>query len=353
MWTTRSLSPAFYYLFFSGEQEQQQRFFRELHFISIAILTFGLACWIVTFSVTQHRASLDYANAALAGTGMLIGLVLTRYAKSLQAIIVSGTISVLFISFGFRVLMLGTEDPAFWVLPLGVMITLTTAPIFSGIAYYLGVSLCVWAMLGLGQFPVHAGQADQHWPVLAVTISVIIGLALNIYFLVLRIHNYRSQRELATMAYKDGLTGLNNRRMFTQSARVLQHTARTPAYFLMIDIDDFKQINDVYGHDVGDEVLKKIAGVIAELSGEHLCGRLGGEEFAVIYQGEKNAACAFAAQLVDSVEAAFVPERKVSVSIGVAELLKEVDLSHSYRRADESLYLAKKNGKNRYVLNAA
>jgi PleD family two-component response regulator len=64
----------------------------------------------------------------------------------------------------------------------------------------------------------------------------------------------------------------------------------------------------------------------------------GGEEFAVIYQGEKQAACDFAARLVDSVEAAFEPERKVSVSIGVAELLKEVDLSHSYRRADESLY---------------
>ena len=353
MWTSRSLSPAFYYLFFSGEREQQQRFFKELHFISIAILTFGLASWIVTFSVAQHRATINMTHAALAVMGMLLGLVLTRYARSLQAIIVSGTISVLFISFGFRVLILGTEDPAFWVLPLGVMITLTTAPIFSGIAYYLSVSLCVWAMLGLGQFPVHAGQVDQHWPMLAVTISVIIGLALNIYFLVLRIHNYRAQRELATMAYKDGLTGLNNRRMFTQSARVLQRTARTPAYFLMIDIDDFKQINDVHGHDVGDEVLKKIADVIAGLSGEHLCGRLGGEEFAVIYQGEKHAACAFAAQLVDSVEAAFVPERKVSVSIGVAELIKEADLSHSYRRADESLYQAKKSGKNRYVLNAA
>ena len=353
MFTSRNLSPALYYLFFSGEPAQQQRFFKELHFISIAILTFGLACWLVTFSLALSRASLDHAQAALGVTGMLVGLLLTVYARSLQAIIVSGSISVLFIAFGFRVLILGTEDPAFWVLPLGVMITLTTAPIFSGIVYYLGVSLGVWVIVGLGQFPVHAGQADQHWPVLAVTISVIIGLALNIYFLVLRIHNYRSQRELATMAYKDGLTGLNNRRMFTQSARILQRTAHTSAYFLMIDIDDFKQINDVYGHDVGDEVLKKIADVIAGLCGEHLCGRLGGEEFAIIYLGEKTAACAFAAQLVDSVEAAFVPERKVSVSIGMAEMLQETDLSHSYRRADESLYQAKKSGKNRYVLNAA
>ncbi|MGK5020940.1 hypothetical protein [Janthinobacterium lividum] len=75
---------------------------------------------------------------------------------------------------------------------------------------------------------------DQHWPLLAVTISVMIGLALNIYFLVLRIHNYRSQRALATMAYKDGLTGLNNWRMFTKSARIPQPTTHTPAYFLMM-----------------------------------------------------------------------------------------------------------------------
>jgi Cu/Ag efflux pump CusA len=117
MFTSRSLSPAFYYLFFSGEPEQQQRFFKELHFISIAILTFGLACWLVTFSLTLPRATLDYAHAALGVTGMLVGLVLTVYARSLQAIIASGTISVLFIGFSFRVLMLGTEDPAFWVLP--------------------------------------------------------------------------------------------------------------------------------------------------------------------------------------------------------------------------------------------
>ncbi len=143
MFTTRSLSPALYYLFFLGEPEQQQRFFKELHFISITILTFGMACWLVTFSLTLPRTPIDPAQAEMALAGMLVGLLLTKYAKSLHTTIACGTVSVLFISFGFRVLMLGTEEPAFWVLPLGVMITLTTAPIFSGIAYYLGVSLCV------------------------------------------------------------------------------------------------------------------------------------------------------------------------------------------------------------------
>ena len=101
MFSSRSLSPAFYYLFFSGEREQQQRFFKELHFISIAILTFGLACWLVTFSLALSRASLDHAQAALGVTGMLVGLLLTVYARSLQAIIVSGSISVLFIASAF------------------------------------------------------------------------------------------------------------------------------------------------------------------------------------------------------------------------------------------------------------
>ncbi|OFJ49055.1 hypothetical protein BA896_009295 [Janthinobacterium lividum] len=99
-------------------------------------------------------------------------------------------------------------------------------------------------------------------------------------------------------------------------------------------------------------MLKQVADIIAELSGGHLCGRLGGEEFAIIYQDDANAACTFAAQLVDSVEAAFAPKRKVSVSIGIAELNKEADLSRSYRRADASLYQAEKSGKNRYAFNA-
>lgn len=351
MFNSRTMSAGFYYLFFFGEREQQRRFFKELHFISIAILLFGVASWLVTVALMQYRAALHQAHAALALSGMLVGLGLTAVSRSLGTSIVNGAISVLFITFGFRVMILATDDPSFWVLPLGAMITLTTAPIFIGVAYYLGVSLCVWLIVGLGHFPDHVAQTDQHWPVLAVVASMLIGLALNIYFLVLRINHYRARRDLMVMAYTDGLTGLNNRRMFTQCARELQARAPGKAFFLMIDIDDFKLINDADGHDVGDEVLKKTAAVIAQLSDGHLCGRLGGEEFAVIYQGEERAACAFAAQLVTGTQAAFRPERLLSISIGMAELIKEADLSHTYRRADASLYQAKKRGKNRYVLH--
>ncbi len=350
---SRDMSAAFYYLFSFGEAEQQQRFFKELHFISIAILVFGVVSWLVTVALMRHREMLDQAQAVLALAGMLAGLGLTVVSHSLHASTVYGAISVLFITFGFRVMILATNDPSFWVLTLGVMITLTTAPIFLGIAYYLGVSLCVWLILGTGHFPDHSEQTDHYWPTLAVLVSVLIGLALNVYFLILRIHNYRARRDLSVMAYTDGLTGLNNRRKFTQCARELQAPKQGKAFFLMIDIDDFKKINDTDGHEAGDEVLKKTAAVIAQFSEGHLCGRLGGEEFAVIYQGEQSAACTFAAQLVASMEAAFRPERAFSISIGVAELIKDADLSHTYRRADEALYLAKKNGKNRHVLQVA
>lgn len=348
--TSRSSSSIWAYLFLLGEPEQQQRFFKELHFISIVTLSFGVASWLVTVALMQHRHALDTQSAGIALLGMVAGVTITALGKSLLAIIVSGSASVLFVTYGFQVLIAATDDPSFWVLPLGVLITLTIAPLFSGIAWYLAVSLCVWVMLGWEQFPTHPQQADQYWPMLAVVVSMLIGLSLNVYFLVLRIHNYQAQRELATMAYTDSLTGLNNRRRFTQSARQLHRSALAPAYFLMIDIDDFKQINDEHGHDVGDEVLRKTAEVIAGIAGEHLCGRLGGEEFAVIYQGDKHGACLLATQLIETVEAAFAGERKVSISIGVAELVKGTDLAHSYRRADASLYLAKKNGKNRYEL---
>ncbi|MBX4378054.1 diguanylate cyclase, partial [Mycobacterium tuberculosis] len=85
-------------------------------------------------------------------------------------------------------------------------------------------------------------------------------------------------------------------------------------------------------------------------SGPHLCGRLGGEEFGVVFAGDKAAVCGFAALLVAAVHAAFHPPHAVSISVGVAGLIKDRDLSESYRCADEALYRAKREGKNRYVL---
>jgi diguanylate cyclase (GGDEF)-like protein len=119
-------------------------------------------------------------------------------------------------------------------------------------------------------------------------------------------------------------------------------------FFFMVDIDNFKRINDDFGHDVGDEALKKIAGVIAQASENHICARLGGEEFAIFGKFKEAAALGLAASINASVSSCAIRDRQLTVSIGVARRLDSEHYSVLMKRADESLYIAKSTGKNKY-----
>jgi diguanylate cyclase (GGDEF)-like protein len=168
----------------------------------------------------------------------------------------------------------------------------------------------------------------------------------------------RIRRDLHRAATTDALTGLPNRRTIYDRARAFfagLNTASTPPEFsvAVIDIDHFKQINDRYGHDIGDQVLTRIAKVLEDaVRGQHMVGRQGGEEFVALFDGAALAAAQTAAErircAVETADAAYgahtVP---VTVSIGVAGL---TSLGESFddllRRADSALYEAKRVGRN-------
>lgn len=346
-------------LFFLGSTQQRGTFFTELHAVSIGTQFFGIASWSVTWALMADHDGLNSGHAWLILLAMAAGAALTIFSRTLEVLVASGALGVVLVAIGYRVLMNGVEEPAFWVLPLGVIITLTTAPIFSGVVYYLVVACGVWLALGIDNFPRHAGLRDQYWPALAIGVSLLIGVSLNVVFLLLRIRNYNTRCELENLAFNDALTGMNNRRRFSEHARKLAAEYHGPArFFLMIDIDDFKIINDSYGHDVGDDVLKRTAAVIVRAcaghaggqSAGHPCGRLGGEEFGLIFSGDAEPARCFAADLLRQVRDEFAPVSQVTVSIGIAPLQRGVDLSHSYKNADASLYAAKRRGKNQFVM---
>jgi diguanylate cyclase (GGDEF)-like protein len=166
------------------------------------------------------------------------------------------------------------------------------------------------------------------------------------------------QHRIASDAARtDELTGLNNLRAFKEQADAMfAYTRRhgLPLCALMLDIDHFKQINDSHGHAAGDRVLNAVATRLeANLRESDLCGRLGGEEFAVLLPGaDLQEALPIAEKLRLAIESILLPLNdrtlNVTISIGVAEAgVACPDATTLLTQADAAMYHAKSNGRNR------
>lgn len=165
---------------------------------------------------------------------------------------------------------------------------------------------------------------------------------------------------LQKQAVTDELTGLPNRREFTDTVESILFTDKTLSVFIL-DIDFFKKINDTYGHDIGDEVLRVLAKVVMGAD-RHIdvFARWGGEEFVAAMPGlDVHAAQAIAEELRVTIEQhnfthAWRLGKPVpfTVSIGVTERLPgERDVTEIVKRADQALYRAKEGGRNRVEVN--
>src|SRR5215475_13323926 len=161
------------------------------------------------------------------------------------------------------------------------------------------------------------------------------------------------QRELIRMATTDSLTGVLNRRaFFARSQQVCDRAAAgVPISAIMLDIDNFKRINDRFGHSQGDQVICRVAAEAQR--DERIVARLGGEEFAVILEAGMMTALEIAERLRADI-AAFVfdtPKGPLTFtsSFGVSEWREGDDLDELLRRADIALYAAKAAGRNRVV----
>jgi diguanylate cyclase (GGDEF)-like protein len=167
----------------------------------------------------------------------------------------------------------------------------------------------------------------------------------------------RHAEMLERLATVDGMTGLCNRRHFlaladNEWARFVRYAR--PLALLMIDIDLFKSVNDRYGHDVGDEVIKSIADVLkTRKRASDIAGRLGGEEFALLLpETMLDNACGVAERLRRLVAdgAVTVAENRIpiTISIGASTAHKEMNgVTELIKQADVALYEAKRSGRNR------
>ena len=211
-----------------------------------------------------------------------------------------------------------------------------------GMDLYIG-----WAILDYGLY----------FMLVIETIALALGVANRI--LRLRQQNesiLRKQVELTLLADTDGLTMMNNRRSFEREfARNLHENRYT--HLAIIDIDFFKQVNDRYGHEIGDEVLR-VVGRELEAT-RHFAARIGGEEFTLLLKADSrdnrkkfpaNTLTEICETLIRAVHDR-VPEiqEPITFSVGVAAIARRASLRNVMATADRRLYDAKNNGRNQVV----
>ncbi len=211
-----------------------------------------------------------------------------------------------------------------------------------------------------------AGKIAESRIFLILAAILIILLILIIIYLVARsfIKDLRSaENKLVEMATHDFLTGLLNRReTYRRLGEEFQRYQRSqePFSVLLLDLDHFKKVNDVYGHSAGDIVLQSVAEAMRKgVRPYDLCCRYGGEEFLVILPDAKEEEAVSAAERlrfdIANLEICAAPDTvlRITASIGVATVVNGEDIDQLISRADEAMYVGKQQGRNRVSVASA
>ena len=334
-----------------------QHEFERLHTFCVLIYIASIVVWIAYDLILSFIGGQPFTWRSLVFFGvfaiLLITLLFIRDARHFQKL---NLLFVLTIAFGTRLLIegLGNDHQPAWLL-LAASTTLFTASVLplSRWSFFAAQWVTWWFLnpfyhTGIEQFELGG--------VMALSYTTFIG-GLTIYsFLTLRkakLYNFIMSKLLLDQAYIDTLTEIPNRRSFMTRANLqLNNVPReTDHYLAMIDIDNFKKVNDVYGHDIGDEVLKRIAQDIKSVMAHYEYARLGGEEFAIYLAGVRREDVEMLAGELCRVVREQPTRHPVTISIGLARVLDGDTLNQVLIKADAALYESKHTGKDRYTFH--
>lgn len=240
----------------------------------------------------------------------------------------------------------------YWMAVLSIGISLAVAPIFSRTSEYIIVSAGIWLIFGGGALIATPFGGDTNWAWLSVSTVILVGIFLNALFARIHRQSILLRDKLVDLAFTDALTGIDNRRKFLSDVDEIQGSRDiSSACLLMLDIDNFKRINDDFGHPLGDEVLQQVAQTIRRTVADEPCGRLGGEEFGIfLTQGGEERAAKVAEQILAQIRKLNVIDRKITASVGISKMNEEQSFFELMKDADEALYLAKSRGKDCFAV---
>lgn len=255
-----------------------------------------------------------------------------------------------------------------WGLPLAVSFV-------TGLLGAIGVLVLfqrqlVRPLIAIGEYLRTVRQSNDYTKQLGSKLRNELGeLSRDIDALVQNVHVQQQQlqaqtREMQALSFQDGLTGLSNRRRFDQALTddwVRAQRTHAPLALIMLDVDYFKNYNDHYGHQRGDEALKLLAAIIRRVvvRQSDIAARYGGEEFAILLPDTSEAnALKIAERMQNELAAAALPHdhsavaRVITLSMGIAALTPTPTQSSRelVHKADSALYAAKGRGRNRIVL---
>ena len=224
--------------------------------------------------------------------------------------------------------------------------------------FFMAIELSVVAAIFL--VFMHGVKSEYIWRIdlLNVVTFTVVGIFLNVIANAIRIKEFVLTRAIKIQKDTDELTGLKNKGALTRAInKFLTDENSNKGIMFMLDIDRFKMINDTYGHDIGDEVIRQLGAFLSNtFINNEIVGRFGGDEFIIFIKNtdDTEAARKKAGEIAAGAsENVLLPvkDEKISVSIGVA-IYQGIEKNYSelFKKADLAMYKAKADKNNRFAI---
>ncbi|WP_166365141.1 GGDEF domain-containing protein [Pseudomonas akapageensis] len=330
--------------------------FERLRTYSLLVYCASVAIWVMFDLILSFQGGQGFTyKSVLIISAMLLHVLALVFIRKAQHFQVLNIVFAAIMALSIRLVMTGVLPnlhPAWLVIGAATILFSSSVMPLRRWSFFttLGVT---WAILN--PYYEFDHLFDLRGSMTLCYISFVSGLVIYSYITTRRakLQNFQMSRLLLQLAYLDTLTEIPNRRSFMTKAQgqIKKAVDARDHYLAMVDIDNFKKVNDQFGHDVGDIVLKRVAANIKASMPEFEFARLGGEEFAIylwgLTQAEAERRVAALCLEVRSDPAQY----PVTISIGLTHIEADDTLTCALIKADAALYDSKHTGKDKYTLH--